>query len=221
MVEFNTTVTNEKSPTDFWKLSTIGLIVLSIILIGLAIWLFMSYTGQKTDVDTKISNAVNLAVKKQVDTDEAKFAKREKEPNREFVGPDDYGRVTFNYPKTWSVYVANDVTNGGTYEAYLNPVAVPSISDSQQFALRVIIENTSYSSVIASYSSLVKNGDLNSSSITANGITGTRLDGKFTDDIRGSAVIFKIRDKTLTIRTDADTFTSDFDALVTTIKFNQ
>jgi hypothetical protein len=67
---------------------------------------------------------------------------------------------------------------------------------------------------------LVNKGDLKSSAVQINGEAGTRLDGAFSKDIRGSAVIFKIRDKTVTIRTDADTFKADFDALVATIKFN-
>jgi hypothetical protein len=47
-----------------------------------------------------------------------------------------------------------------------------------------------------------------------------RLDGSFSTDIRGSAVIFKIRDKTVTIRTDADTFKPDFENIIKTINFN-
>ncbi len=186
-----------------------------------AIWAFVSYTEQKTDVDGKVSVAVADAKKAQADDLEAKFAARDKEPNREFVGPDDYGRLTFNYPKTWSVYVNKDVTQGGDYEAYLNPVSVPAVNDATQYALRVSIQQQDYDKVLAGYSSAVKKGDLKSSAVAANGSNGTRLDGTFTKNIRGSAVIFKIRDKTITLRTDADTFKADFDALITTIKFNQ
>lgn len=200
---------------------TVSLSITSAVFLGLFIWALISYLGQKSDVDTRIANAVSVAEKNQADADEIKFAKIEKEPNREFVGPDDYGRVTFKYPKTWSVYIDKDVTNGGTFSAYLNPVTVPPVSNSQQFALRVTIEEKDYDKVIASYDSAVKKGDLRSSSVTANGVNGTRLDGSFSKDIRGSAAIFKIRDKTLTIRSDADTFKPDFDKLVATVKFNQ
>ncbi len=189
--------------------------------LGFGIWSFLNYNEQKTDVDGKISAAVAIAKKEQADTDEAKFLARDKEPNREFVGPDDYGRLTFNYPKTWSVYVNKDITEqGGAYEAYLNPVSVPAVSDKQQYALRVQIEEKDYDKVIASYAALVKKGDLRSSAVSVNGANGTRLDGSFSKNIRGAAVIYKIRDKTLTLRTDADTFRVDFDALITTIKFN-
>jgi hypothetical protein len=85
----------------------------------------------------------------------------------------------------------------------------------------VTIEQRDYDKAIASYNTSVKNGDLKASSVVADGNNGTRLDGSFSKDVRGSAVLFKIRDKTLTIRTDATTFTSDFNKLIATIKFNQ
>lgn len=204
---------------------TIIIVLLAIVLAivaGIAVWSFINYKEAKTDIDGKIGEAVATAQKVQADSDEAKFTAREKEPARGFVGPDDYGRLTFSYPKTWSVYVNKDASaQGGTYEAYLNPVSVPAVSQSQQYALRVTIEEKDYDKVISGYSSLVKSGALKSSATSANAVNGTRLDGNFSKDIRGSAVIYKIRDKTLTLRTDADTFKPDFDALITTIKFNQ
>jgi hypothetical protein len=135
-------------------IAIIGLIILVIGFGGAAIWAYSQYDAQKTNVNGKIDLAIAKAKKDQGDVDDAKFAERDKEPNRQFVGPDDYGRLTFNYPKTWSVYEATDVTqNGGTYEAYLNPVSVPPISSSQQFGLRVTIEARNYDQIVSSYDS--------------------------------------------------------------------
>jgi len=211
----------ENGSVNGWMLATIGLILLTSIAAGLAIWAFINYTDQKTNVDTIARARVTDAKKLQADQLEAKFTQREKEPNRQFVGPADYGRVTFNYPKTWSAYINKDASRGGTYEAYLNPITVPAVSSIQQFALRVTIESKDYDQAIASYSSLVKRGDLTASGFAANGENGTRLDGAFSKDIRGSAVIFKIRDKTLTLRSDAVTFKTDFDNLIATVKFSK
>ncbi len=212
---------HESGHVNGWLIATIGLTVLSLGAIAAAVWGILNYTEQKTNVNGKIDLAVIAAQKKQADSDEAKFAEREKEPNRQFVGPDDYGRLTFNYPKTWSVYINKDITQGGAYEAYLNPVSVPSVSTAQQYSLRVSIESKSYDTVISSYGTLVKKGDLRSSAVSVDGNNGTRFDGNFTKDIRGSAVIYKIRDKTVTLRTDADTFKPDFNAIIATVKFNQ
>ena len=196
-------------------------IATTVIALGVMIWALVNYFDQKDNVDTKVADAVSVAKKEQADADEAKFLERDKQPNRQFVGPEDYGRVSFDYPKTWSVYVAKDASNGGNYEAYLNPVSVPTVLPTQQYALRVVIEEKDYDQVVSSYTSLVSKGDLTTSSIKADEQNGTRLDGSFSKNIRGSAVIFKIRDKTVTIRTDADTFKADFDALITTITFNK
>lgn len=194
---------------------------LAVIFGGLAIWSYMQYTEQKTDVDGKIEVAVIKGKKEQAEEDEKKFAEREKEPNRDFIGPDDYGRLTFKYPKTWSLYEATDITRGGDYKAYLSPGKVPPVSEVQQFAIRVTIENKDYDRVVQQYDSAVKKGDLRSSSTTSQGNTGTRLDGNFSKNIRGAAVIYKIRDKTVTVRTDADTFKPDFERVVQTIGFDQ
>ncbi len=198
----------------------IGLSVLALAAGTTAIWAYLSYNEQKTNVDGKVSLAVAEAKKAQSDTDEAKFAEREKEPLRQFVGPDDYGRLVFNYPKTWSAFVAADTSQGGTFTAYLNPIVVPPVSSTQQFALRVTIEQKDYDQVVQSYQALVKKGDLRNTPTSANGNNGTRFDGSFSKDIRGAAVIYKIRDKTVTLRTDADTFKPDFENLIKTINFN-
>lgn len=211
---------NEAGGVSGSMIAIIGLIVLVLLAGSAAIWAFLNYNEQKTDVDGKIDLAVAEAKKEQGDADEAKFAEREKEPNRQFVGPDDYGRLTFDYPKTWSVYVDKDGSDDNAFNAYLNPVSVPPVSNKQQYALRVTIEPKDYDQVVSSYENLVKKGDLRSSATTANGNNGTRLDGNFTKDIRGSAVIYKIRDKTVTIRTDANTFKPDFENIIKTINFN-
>lgn len=212
---------HERGAVSGLLIATIGLTILVIAAGSVAIWAYMNYTDQKTNVDTKIDAAVATAKKEQGDEDEKKFTARDQLPYRQFTGPDDYGRLTFDYSKQWSVYVAKDAATGGTYEAYLNPGVVPPVSPQAHYALRVTIEDREYDSALATYDTLVKKGDLRSSAISANGVNGTRLDGNFSKDVRGAAVIYKIRDKTVTLRTDADTFKPAFDMLIKTIKFNQ
>lgn len=214
-------ITRESGAMDKWLIISIVFIITTIAAIGVMVFALVNYFDQKNNVDTKVSTAVATAKKEQADADEAKFTERDKEPNRQFVGPEDFGRLSFDYPKTWSVYIEKDVTSGDIYQAYLNPIAVPPVTTTQQYALRVTIETKDYDAVVSSYQSLVKKGDLKSSAVKADSQDGSRLDGNFTKDIRGSAVIFKIRDKTVTIRTDADTFKGDFDALIATITFNK
>ena len=207
--------------TNVWLVVAIIGIATTVITTGVMVWALVNYNEQKSNVDAKIAAAEATARKEQADADEAKFEERDKEPNRQFVGPDDYGRLSFDYPKNWSVYVDEDASSGGDFEAYLNPVAVPPVSNKEQYALRVLIESKDYDRVISSYQSLVSRGDLTSSAVKADDQNGTRLDGSFSGDIRGSAVIFKIRDKTVTIRTDANTFKNDFNKIISSITFNK
>jgi hypothetical protein len=105
----------------------------------------------------------------------------------------------------------------------MNPDFVPSIQgQNAKFALRVSIINQSYDQVLDQYAGLVRQGKLRSSSITTSGFNGNRLDGNFSTTLQGSAVIFKIRDKTLILRTDSPTFQPDFDEkVVKTLTFQQ
>lgn len=189
--------------------------------IGMAIWLFVQYSDQKSNVDAKVEAAKAKAIRDTQEEEQEKFLEREKEPNRQFVGPDDYGRLTFSYPKTWSVYVDADGSKGGNYEAYLHPVTVPSVDGAEsRYAFRIVIESRDYDQVIASYDGLIEKGDLKNGTVSASGHRGVRLDGSFSKDIRGSGVFFKLRDKTISVFTDADTFKPDFDKIIKTIDFN-
>lgn len=221
----------------------IGLVVLLLLFLGagsFGIWAFLKYIDTKQTVDSRVTAEVAEAKRTQSDSDEAKFTEREKQPLKTFAGPDDYGHLTFDYPKTWSVYQATNVDkSGATYSAYFNPAVVPplpanALSDLvasnkevastqtvSKFAVRLKIESKLYDDSLKQYDPLLKTGQLKSAVFANGAITGTRFDGRFNDDIRGSAVVIKMRDRTLTLRTDADVFKADFDALIQTVKFNQ
>ncbi len=197
--------------------------ILCLVFGSVMIWALVNYNDQKNNVDSKLQQREQLARDDQKTKDQNTFDEKEKEPLKEFIGPNDLGRIDFKYPKTWSVYVANNGAKGAAYEAYLHPDQVPSVGDSaNKFALRVSILDQPYDTVLQQYSGLVKQGQLRSSSITTSGYNGNRLDGNFTKDIEGSAVFFKIRDKTLVLKTDSPSFRPDFDdKIVKTLTFNQ
>jgi hypothetical protein len=222
----NTISSRERGAVGIMTFVSIGLGLFVIIFAALSVWAYVNYIDQKDNVDAKVSRAVATAEKQQADKLETKFAQREKEPLRSFASPSDFGTLGFKYPKTWSVYVANDGSSNGagsnSFTAYLNPATVPPVADTaSRYALRVSILDQQYEDVISTYKEQVKDGILKTSAVKASGQTGARLDGTFSKDIRGAAVIFKIRDKTAVLRTDADTFKPDFDALVKTINFIQ
>jgi hypothetical protein len=195
----------------------IASIVLGVLAAGFAggfIWAYSNYVDQRDNTQAKVNTAVTEAKKAQAVEDEKILAERLKEPYNQLSGPEDLGKVTFSYPKTWSVYVARDGKVGSQYEAYLNPGSVPTVSMSQPFATRVQISGISYENTVRTFDGLVKRGDLRSSPISINGFTGVRLDGKFSPTRTGTAVLFKVRDKTLVVASDAESFKNDFENIV-------
>lgn len=212
---------NELGAISGLMIAVIGLSVLVLGLGSFSIWAFVSYNEAKDNVDSKIAIAVAAAREEQAEKDEAKYAEREKNPYKIFKAPDDYCGLTFQYPQTWNEHWAKRITNGGDFEAYLNPGHVPPINDREQFALRVKIEQRDYDNALNQYNNLIQSGKLKQSSGASNGQNYSRLTGDFSSDIRGDAAIYRCRDKTITIRTDAaSTFKSDFEALIRTVKFN-
>jgi len=210
----------EQGSVDGWMIGTIGCLVLFLIAGALAIWAFMAYTQEKSDVSGKIQLAETKARSDQSEIERKKFAEEAKNPRIEFVGPSEYGRVSFMYPKTWSVYVEQDGSDRKDYKAYFHPEIVPSVSNKEsRFALRIEVLNSDYDKVLGQYASLLKKGDLVSSSVEYNGNSATRLDGAFSKELRGSVVLMKVRDKTIRFSTDADTFKPDFQAVLETVKY--
>ena len=210
----------EQGSVDGWMIGTIGCLVLFLIAGALAIWAFMAYTQEKSDVSGKIQLAEAKARSDQSEVERKKFAEEAKNPRIEFVGPSEYGRVSFMHPKTWSVYVPQDGNDRSGFRAYFHPQIVPSVnSKDSRFALRVEVLNSDYDKVISQYNSLLKKGDVVSSSVEYNGNSATRLDGAFSKELRGSVVLMKVRDKTIRFSTDADTFKPDFQAVLETVKY--
>jgi hypothetical protein len=213
------------SSAGFVPISIILNVVLAVLVLGIggfAIWAFVNYQDYKDNADTKIGAAVKDAKVAQKKDDAAAFAEQEKLPTRQLVGPDELGSVTFDYPKTWSVYIASNGSQQPSYEAYLYPGAVPPTSSNTPNALRVSVANTSYESALQQLDQSVKSGDLKATSITLNGVSGIRFDGKISQNTQGAMVVFKVRDKTLKVYTETDTFRNDFDKIILpSLKFNK
>ena len=207
-------------------IKTIVIIILALVavtFIGLFIWMFMQYSEAHEDVTGQINVAVAEAKDEQAKELEAEFLEREKYPYNTFLGPADYGELSFEYPKTWSVYVAADAAKGGDFAAYLNPVQVNAVAEDTINALRVTIRNKSFEDVAAEYQKMMEKKDANLTveSVTVNGVSANRYTGTIPNtSLSGYIVIFKIRDKTAILQTDSVLFREDFDKLLETVNFN-
>lgn len=207
-------------------IKTIIIVIVSLVavtFIGLFVWIMLQYNEVSSDVEGQIATAVAAAKAEQALRDEEEFAEREKDPYRTFSGPADYGQLTFEYPKTWSVYIASDASKGGDFTAYFNPIEVNTVSNTTINALRLSILDKDFESVVAGYQKEMdkKGSNLSMTTITVGGTTANRYSGTIPGtDLNGYIVVFKIRDKSAVLRTDSLLFEADFDRLLGTISFN-
>ena len=214
-------VANKKRTSSI--IETVVLVVVSLIAataIVFAVYFYLQWNEAQTNVDGKIAEAEAIAREDQQRIAEENFAEREKQPNLQFTGPSDYGSLNFKYPRTWSVYVAKDASQGGDFEAYFNPGQVNAVGTSTINALRFSIINQSIDTVRTQYDSLVKSGKLTHSVIKVGTIEAVdRYEGEFNADITGMMIMFKIPNypQTAVLRADAMIFQTDFDALIQTI----
>jgi len=207
-------------------IKTVIIVIVSLVavtFIGLFVWIMLQYNEVSSDVEGQIATAVAAAKAEQALKDEEEFAEREKDPYRTFSGPADYGQLTFEYPKTWSVYIASDASKGGDFTAYFNPIEVNTVSNTTINALRLSILDKDFESVVAGYQKEMdkKGSNLSMTTITVGGTTANRYSGTIPGtDLNGYIVVFKIRDKSAVLRTDSLLFEADFDRLLGTISFN-
>ena len=207
-------------------IKTIAIIAISLVALtfaGLFVWMTIRYNEVSGDVQDKIDAEVAEAKDKQAAEMEAEFLEREKYPYKTFLGPEDYGQLSFEYPRTWSVYIAADAANGGDFRAYFNPVQVNTIDRDTINALELKILDRSFDDVADEYQRYLDNIDANLTmeSVIVNGVTANRYSGKIPNtELNGYILIIKIRDKTAVLQTDSVLFEGDFNKIINTITFN-
>lgn len=217
-------VEKKKDKKNIVKIVVIVILsLMTIIFASLMVYEIVQYNNLKDNFDTKTAEEVAKAEAAQAERLEKEFAEREKNPYKTFAGPVDYGELSFKYPKTWSVYIAKDATTGGDFEAYFTPGEVEPVSNKNINALRVIIRDKSYESVVQEYNKQVskKNSTLSVETITVNGTTANHYIGTIPNtELNGHIVVFKIRDKTAILQTDSNLFLNDFNTLLLSVGFN-
>lgn len=194
-------------------------ITLAVLFVGagaFGVWAFTSRQSYKNNVERKIGAAVTENTK-QVQIDEAKkFAEAEKQPLKQYIGSEQYGSVHVNYPKTWSAYVSS--SSNTPVDLYMNPDFVPStVSQNSLFALRVMVVAQPYSQLASSYTAMQKSGKVTISAYELprnKGVVGSRIDGQISPKKRGAIVLLPLRDKTLQIMTESETFLGDFNNII-------
>lgn len=215
-------IAKAKNRIDLMK--TVGLIVVSLLaalFIGLFIWMWVKWNDASTNVKGKVDVAVAEAKNELQTKLESEFEEKEKYPYKVFTGPTDLGELSFEYPKTWSLYVQSSANRGGDYAAYLNPGQVNVVQDDTVMALRVSIKGTLFDQAISDFAEKVRSGDMTLSTTVVNGNNVNVYTGKLDNEYQGIICVFKLRDKTVMLQTDSTSvFSDDFYRILKTVKFN-
>ena len=215
-------IAKAKNRIDLMK--TVGLIVVSllaVLFIGLFIWMWVKWNDASTNVKGKVDVAVAEAKNELQTKLESEFEEKEKYPYKVFTGPTDLGELSFEYPKTWSLYVQSSANRGGDYAAYLNPGQVNVVQEDTVMALRVSIKGTLFDQAISEYAEKVRSGDMALSTTVVNGNNVNVYTGKLDNEYQGIICVFKLRDKTVVLQTDSTSvFSDDFYRILKTVKFN-
>jgi hypothetical protein len=209
-----------KKESGILNVLVIPVVVLGVLVAGLAafgVWSYQKYQDYKSNTDQKVSVAVDDAKTRQKQQLQALFLEEEKKPTRKFSSPSTLGTVNFQYPKTWSVYIANDAKTDDQYDAYFNPDAVQPVQSDLQHpsALHVIVSTQEYSSILSNYSAMVQQKKLTATPIKLKAGSGMRFDGTFSDSgFKGAQIVFPLRDKTVQVFAENQQFVKDFDSII-------
>jgi hypothetical protein len=199
-------------------LPLVAVVLLFILSAVFGVWAYGQMQDYKNNTDSKISDAVDVAVKKEDAKKAAEYAEQSKNPLRTYSGPEAYGSVQVQYPRTWSAYVIEQLSNSHAVDGYFQPNFVPSATaESSSFALRVRVLTQSYANVMATFQGNIKAKKLTATPYSfakVPTIVGTKLDGQIAAGKQGTMIIVPLRANTLEVWTENSTTANDFNTYI-------
>lgn len=212
------------------KHTSLGLIITLVLFVllflgaaGFGLWAFSERGKFKNDADKIVAREVTLAEQKVSTAKDAEFTEKEKIPTKTYKGPATFGSIEVSYPKTWSAFITESGQGATPIDAYLHPDFVPGIQSGTSFALRVEVIQKSYDSEMKQFEGKVKSGKVTVTPFRAElvaDVLGARVEGEINQGQKNIMVLFPIRDKTLKISTESETFYGDFNTIILkTLKF--
>lgn len=196
-----------------------AIIVLGVLLaasIGFGVWIFMQYQDQKNNVDSIAEERIAVALEEQKEELEADFTKRNERVVNTYTGPQEYGAVSFKYPRDWSIYI--DSSSGLTpLSLYGAPAQVVESADNH--GIRLEVSNRDYETELARFERNINRGTLKSSVFKNSGQTGVKLEGELANNLTGTIVLLPQRDKTVKFWTESNGFTNVYEQALETLTF--
>jgi len=183
-------------------------------------WAYGERQDYKNNSDKKAAAAAAQARKDEDIIKDKAFIEAEKQPLTSYDGPEEYGSVHVEYPKTWSVYINSLSNDVQPLDAFFNPRNVPSVQDPNSvFALRVQVVNTSYAKVVATFANGVKQKQVTITPYSlpkVPNVVGVRVDGLIHPGKKntGSMVVMPLREKAIEIWTENAQAMGDYNNII-------
>ena len=186
--------------------------------IGFGSWAYTQMIDYRDNVDQKVSVAEQAAKAEQSAVKDKQFAELSKNPLKLYKGPEPYGSLEVNYPRTWSGYVDDSGNTSQPIDAYFNPGVVPSVGNQKSvFALRVQVTSQSYAQTLQSFSGQQQSGKLKVSAYALPKMpkqVGVKAVGELSDAKNVTMVVLPLRSQTLKIWTEGSQYTGDFEKFI-------
>jgi hypothetical protein len=199
----------------------VGLVVTAVLLVGslaFGLWAFMSRQDYKNNSDKKAAAAAAESKTETQAEDAIKYAEEAKNPLKTHTGPDQFGKISVQYPKTWSAYIIESDRGGASVNDYFHPNVVPDVGEEDSsYSLRIQVVSQAYDNVVDDYKSEVENGKVTAAPYAlpkVPDVVGTRIDGQIESDKQGSMLIFPLRNLTLKVWTESSDYLSDFNTII-------
>ncbi len=215
---------NQDGAINGLGISLVIAIVLLLAAAGFGGWAFSSRQNYKNNADGLIHTAVVAAQGQDLITQKSAIAAAIKQPYLVFNGPEQYGSISFQYPKTWSSYVSGlGVNASGLINGFFAPGMLTSVSDgTEDFALRIQILAQPYNQVAQGYTAQAAgvNATVTASAYTLPHVpdaVGLEVAGTLSIAPSGNTatmVILPERTSTIEIWTDGSANLSDFNNVV-------
>lgn len=208
------------------KHSKIPVVILSTLLVVTVIfagWAFVEMLDYKNNSDKKSEEAVKSALAEQKVKLDAEYEEKAKSPFESYLSGAELGSLTLSYPKNFELYV-DEKTSGSssTIEGYAHPGYVPSLSGDTAFALRFQVTARDYAAELKAFDSDIKSGSAKVSPFRLEqvpSVLGARVEGEVSNNKTGVLYLFPLRDKTIKIWTESNTYSSDLESVIKTVTF--
>ena len=208
---------NQHGAVSGLGISLVMSIVLLISALAFGMWAYTSRQDYKDNSDKKVAAAVEKAQTEQRQKLNEEYEEKEKNPLEIYKGPEAYGAMHVEYPKTWSGYI-DDTGGGYPVDGYFAPAIVPATTNpNAAYALRVRVNNQPYAQMLEQFQGLQKNGKVTISAYTLPklpNVIGVMLSGQIEQDKTVTMVILPLRSQTIQIWTEGSQHVADFNNII-------